>query len=49
MNEHHGASADGLLLLWRLASPSHSISALLSAMCAICFEQCPTKPILHGQ
>lgn len=28
MNEHHGASADGLLLLWRLASPSHSISAL---------------------
>lgn len=37
MNEHHGASADGLLLLWRLASPSHSISALcqLSALYAL--------------
>lgn len=28
MNEHYDASVDGLLLFWRLVSPSHSINAL---------------------
>lgn len=28
MNEHHDASVDSLLLLRRLASPSHSVNTL---------------------